>query len=552
MNLRNFNALQFSRWLMGFGVFGVSLPARAAERNQDVQSFHELTGADLLTLGQSGMQMLRLADGQSMRVALEDLYLDEDTVFISAELAVAMELLPGQLGKQIDLITAQEIAAADHHGTGSMIASTVGTVGATLIVSSAMDELSDDLFEISSTALDAMDEAGSDAALDADEDATILVNVNVDGSATAATNEAPEFGPAPTDSEISESAAVNESIDATVQATDPEGQALTYTISTQDISGAFAVDAITGLIRVADPAKLNFETHESLNVTIKATDSEGATAEQTVTVALLDDPTDTIDSTPTNTVTHTPFTSGALVVSVSTDTQTFLGHAGVTAREGGEEGKAALIELFTDAGGYFNRSYVPVELITTLRADPFDALFEINTGEMMANSLTLTSTLAISENTLMVDITDTDFADNSAIVSSTRIKTVDRDMSGEAEETYSFVDGTVSRLGADPFSQTTALFDLSAGDIIHFADLTGDGQAELIFKQAGVGEAQVYENLGNSFATTPLDETIFTGIDLDDLAGGRLLDLSVREHLADGNVNVMLLGLEDTFLYGLT
>ena len=67
-----------------------------------------------------------------------------------------------------------------------------------------------------------------------------------------------------------------------------------------------------------------------------------------------------------------------------------------------------------------------------------------------------------------------------------------------------------------------------------------------------MGEAQVYENLGNGFATTPLDETIFTGIDLDDLAGGRLLDLSVREHFADGNVNVMLLGLEDTFLYGLT
>ena len=35
MNLRNFNALQFSRWLMGFGVFGVSLPARAADHGTE-------------------------------------------------------------------------------------------------------------------------------------------------------------------------------------------------------------------------------------------------------------------------------------------------------------------------------------------------------------------------------------------------------------------------------------------------------------------------------------------------------------------------------------
>ena len=42
------------------------------------------------------------------------------------------------------------------------------------------------------------------------------------------------------------------------------------------------------------------------------------------------------------------------------------------------------------------------------------------------------------------------------------------------------------------------------------------------------------------------------GLDLDALAGGRLLDLSLRDHFSTGETTLVLLGSEATFLYELT
>ena len=49
-----------------------------------------------------------------------------------------------------------------------------------------------------------------------------------------------------------------------------------------------------------------------------------------------------------------------------------------------------------------------------------------------------------------------------------------------------------------------------------------------------------------------LTQTLFTGLDLDALAGGRLLDLSLRDHFSTGETTLVLLGSEATFLYELT
>ena len=49
-----------------------------------------------------------------------------------------------------------------------------------------------------------------------------------------------------------------------------------------------------------------------------------------------------------------------------------------------------------------------------------------------------------------------------------------------------------------------------------------------------------------------MEQTIFSGVDLNDLAGGRLLDLSVRNHWATETMNVMLLGEDNAYLYELT
>jgi len=63
---------------------------------------------------------------------------------------------------------------------------------------------------------------------------------------------------------------------------------------------------------------------------------------------------------------------------------------------------------------------------------------------------------------------------------------------------------------------------------------------------------QAYENLGDGFAEDALTQTLFTGLDLDALAGGRLLDLSLRDHFSTGETTLVLLGTEATFLYELT
>ncbi len=71
---------------------------------------------------------------------------------------------------------------------------------------------------------------------------------------------------------VAENAAVN-TVVGSVSGTDPEGNALTYSISGGNAAGVFAINATTGAIRIANTANLNYEATSSYTLTITATDN---------------------------------------------------------------------------------------------------------------------------------------------------------------------------------------------------------------------------------------------------------------------------------------
>ena len=62
--------------------------------------------------------------------------------------------------------------------------------------------------------------------------------------------------------------------------------AITYSLQSQSVSGAFAINSSTGVITVADGTKLDYETQASHSLTVRVTDGSGATYDKVFTVAL--------------------------------------------------------------------------------------------------------------------------------------------------------------------------------------------------------------------------------------------------------------------------
>lgn len=529
-------------------------PNRASAAEASVKTFVELKGAVLMTTGRSGLQVIKLADGTSIPVSEDQVLVREGMVFLETEVADAVGVPFTTRGTLLELVETHHVDGSSSHGHFGTVASTLGMVTGTMIVSSSMDDLSQNLINLSTTELESINDDSDTETLDGEEDAANEEEV----VPPTVPNSAPVFDAAPTEGEVNESAANGTAVGAVVQASDADGDTISYTISAQEIDGAFSVDPSTGVIRIANSDKIDFESHETLDLTIAATDAGGAFSEQTVTIAIVDDPSDTLSDTPTYTVSHPEFSSGAFILSAMSEAAVYFGHAGITTSDE-DDASSALIELFTMPTFYLFHDdpvYGPdgLDPEVNLSAAEFAALAEINAGELANGFMTLTSHVekADGDNTLIFDISSPDFAEDAALPSPTQIKNVDQKITGTATASYHLTGSTLTKTGDAGFTQTETIFDVGPGDIWHMADLTGDDLAEFIMKKAGVGAADVYENLGTSFDTTPMAETILTGVNLDDLAAGRALDISIRDHFTDGNLTVMLLGETDAFLYELT
>ncbi len=123
--------------------------------------------------------------------------------------------------------------------------------------------------------VEAADPDGAGASIDV---AVSLVNVN----------EAPAFndGGGAT-REVAENSAAGVSVGAAVIATDPDGDALSYSLSGAD-AASFEIGADTGQITTIDGVTYDYETRASYALTVEAADGKGGTASIAVAVNLAD------------------------------------------------------------------------------------------------------------------------------------------------------------------------------------------------------------------------------------------------------------------------
>lgn len=110
----------------------------------------------------------------------------------------------------------------------------------------------------------------------------------VDASFTIDVANAPPSVPSDADTTanlVSEDAANGALVGITASAAEPKTGTVSYSLS-DDAGGRFAIDAATGAVTVADGSKLNFEAASSHQITVRATDGQGAFSSQTFTIAV--------------------------------------------------------------------------------------------------------------------------------------------------------------------------------------------------------------------------------------------------------------------------
>ncbi|GHD04731.1 hypothetical protein GCM10007320_65940 [Pseudorhodoferax aquiterrae] len=93
-----------------------------------------------------------------------------------------------------------------------------------------------------------------------------------------------DIDPAP--DTVPENAATGTPVGITVLAVDPDGTATVHYSLSDDAGGRFAIDAVTGVVTVADGSLLDYESATSHQITVLATSSDGSTASASFTVAL--------------------------------------------------------------------------------------------------------------------------------------------------------------------------------------------------------------------------------------------------------------------------
>ncbi|WP_050419880.1 cadherin repeat domain-containing protein [Bradyrhizobium tropiciagri] len=180
---------------------------------------------------------------------------------------------------------------------------------------------------------------------------------------------------------VVEGAAVNTLVGITASAADPNGPATTYSLTGDTSGGGFKIDPNTGVVTVADPTKLDYESAPGHAYTITVHATAGATSStQTFTIGVTDAP----PSAPTDTdVTANSVAEGAAIGTV----------VGITAHSTDINGGAVTYSLVGDSHGFTIDAATGVVTV----ADPTKIDFETAPGHAytitaQASDGTLTST----------------------------------------------------------------------------------------------------------------------------------------------------------------
>jgi len=202
----------------------------------------------------------------------------------------------------------------------------------------------------------------------------------------------------PTDSNatangVAEGAAAGTLVGITVSSTDVNGPAVTYSLSGDTSGGGFKIDAHTGVVTVADPTKIDYETSgPGHSYTITAVASDGTlTSSQTFTIAV----TDVGVSTPvdTNSSVNTVIEGAAIGTTV-----------GITASAADPNGPASTYALIGDTSGGGFAINATTGVVTV--ADPTKIDFESTPGHAYSVIVQATAGATTSSQTFTIAVTD--------------------------------------------------------------------------------------------------------------------------------------------------
>lgn len=139
---------------------------------------------------------------------------------------------------------------------------------------------------------------------------------------------------------VVEGAAVNTTVGVTAHSTD-SAQSVTYSLASDNSGGGFKIDSVTGVVTVADPTRINFETAPGHAYTITVNSSDGITSSsQSFTIGV----TDIAPSTPVDS------NAGANTVAEGAAANTLVG---VTASSTDINGPGVTWSLSDSANGAF-------------------------------------------------------------------------------------------------------------------------------------------------------------------------------------------------------
>ncbi|QPF84676.1 cadherin domain-containing protein [Bradyrhizobium genosp. L] len=191
---------------------------------------------------------------------------------------------------------------------------------------------------------------------------------------------------------VTEGAAVNTLVGITASSTDVNGPAVTWSLTADSSHGGFKIDPNTGVVTVADPTKIDYESAAGHAYTVTATASDGTlTSSQSFTIGV----TDAAPSTPVDS------NAAANAVAEGSAAGTAVG---ITAHSTDVNGPAVTYSLTADSshGGF---KIDPNTGVVTV-ADPTKIDYESAAGHAYTVTATASDGTLTSSQTFTVGVTD--------------------------------------------------------------------------------------------------------------------------------------------------
>ena len=342
---------------------------------------------------------------------------------------------------------------------------------------------------------------------------------------------------------INESASVGDSVGVTGFATDADaGDSVTYSL-TSNPNNAFAIDATTGEVTVADPSGLDFESAQTMQIEVTATSTDGSSSNATFDIGITDDNSEFSISAVTDS------DAGANTINESASVGDSVGVTGFATDA--DAGDSVTYSLTSNPNNAFAIDATTGEVTV---ADPSGLDFE--SAQTMQIEVTATSTDGSSSNaTFDIGITDINEAPTDLIVTSDSSQFENGLLSvNENGATDQLV--SASNITDFPTDQLTFEMSVTIDDVpsshLMFATYAVNSTYDEEFAIGAVPGGNLFVNIHNQF----LDgDGLDTGIPLSSLTDGAQHTISVSWDSASGSLNVYIDGASEysgTFQQGVT